>query len=67
LIAVAKHCAPGTPFYFRTDHSDYYLSAAKEFTPNCGWQLTEHPWGFEQETLFQVRAQSFHSLVAVRV
>jgi len=67
LTAVAKHCAPGTPFYFRTDHTEYYHAASKEFTPQSGWRLTDHPWGFEQETLFQVRAESFHSLVAIRV
>lgn len=67
LIAAAKHAAPGTPFYFRTDHTDYYNAAAKEFTHQSGWRVGDEPWGFEQVTLFQVRAPSYHSLVAIRV
>jgi len=67
LLAVAKHAAPGTPFYFRTDHTDYYNAAAKEFTAQSGWRVGEGAWGFEQVTLFQVRAETYHSLVATRV
>ncbi len=67
LLAVAKHSAPGTPFYFRTDHTDYFAAAAKEFTRQSGWIIADQPWGFEQVTLFQVRAPIYHSLLAVRV
>lgn len=67
LVAVAQHCDEGVPFYFRTDHSDYFAAAAKEFTPGSGWKIADRPWGFEQVTLFQVRAPAYHSLVAVRI
>ena len=67
LQAVAKHSAPGTPFYFRTDHTGYFAAAAKEFTAQSGWTVANRPWGLEQLTLFQVRAATYHSLVAVRV
>jgi len=30
-------------------------------------EIADRPWGFEQVTLFQVRAPTYHSLVAVRV
>jgi tRNA (guanine-N7-)-methyltransferase len=67
LRAVAQHSEGGVPFYFRTDHTDYFEAAAKEFTAESGWTIAPQPWGFEQVTLFQVRAPAYHSLVAVRV
>jgi tRNA (guanine-N7-)-methyltransferase len=67
LREVAKHSPPGVPFYFRTDHTDYFEAAAREFTAKSGWVPSDRPWGFEQVTLFQVRAPVYHSLVAVRV
>ena len=65
--AVAGRADPGTRLYFRTDFAAYFDSVA-EFLPGLEtWQPAADPiWPLEPETVFQARAPSHHSLVAVR-
>jgi len=67
LEILASRAGEGTRLYFRTDHGGYF-QAAEEFMPALAtWRRAEQPdWPLEHETVFQARADSYHSLVAVR-
>lgn len=67
LQALARHAAPSCTFCFRTDHAAYFASARLAVAESRGWKLSDEPWPFEFETVFQNRAASFESLVARRI
>jgi tRNA (guanine-N7-)-methyltransferase len=52
-----------TRIYFRTDYEPYFKDARATFEQHPHWQVTDEPWVFEHETVFQSRATSFRSLV----
>ena len=64
LDEVGRRSADRTRLYFRTDHTPYFEQAHGIFTRHAAWQMVDEPWPFEYETVFQSRAESFHSLVA---
>lgn len=67
--AVAARAGQGARFYFRTDHAEYFREVADGFAAGLvpTWRLVPGaPWPLEQETVFQARAPSYHSLVAIR-
>jgi tRNA (guanine-N7-)-methyltransferase len=65
--AVAGRAGPGARFYFRTDHGEYFREVAAFLPRLPTWQLLPTTdWPLEHETVFQARAPSYHSLVAVR-
>lgn len=64
LARAAEHAAPDCPLYFRTDHTPYYDAVREVLAADAHWQLREEPWSFEYATVFQQRAETFHSLVA---
>jgi len=67
--AVAARAGEGARFYFRTDHAEYFREVADSFGAGFvpTWRLVPGaPWPLEQETVFQARAPSYHSLVATR-
>ncbi len=64
LAAAAAHAKPDCPLYFRTDFTPYFDAAREVFSDDPYWRLSPEPWPFEFATVFQQRAQSFHSLVA---
>ncbi len=66
LTAVAQRAGQGTRLYFRTDHEPYFADAEATLRTHEAWQVVEEPWPFEEKTVFQARAPSFKSLVAVR-
>jgi tRNA (guanine-N7-)-methyltransferase len=66
LTAAAAHAAPGCQLCFRTDHLPYFQSALGVARAHPDWRITEEPWPFEHETVFQSRAASFHSFIARR-
>jgi tRNA (guanine-N7-)-methyltransferase len=67
LETVARRMGEGARLYFRTDHGEYFRSAAALFPGLATWRIDPAaPWPLEQETVFQARAPSYHSLVAVR-
>jgi len=67
FAAVARRMAEGARIYFRTDHSEYFHAVAALFPHLPGWRIDPAaPWPLEHETVFQARAPSYHSLVALR-
>src|SRR4051812_16547981 len=66
LSALAEHSAADAHIYFRTDFQPYCEAAARVFEAHADWELCDNPWAFELETVFQVRAPSYYSLVAHR-
>lgn len=67
--AMAARAGVGARFYFRTDHAEYFQEVAGFFAAGLvpTWQLVPGaPWPLEQETVFQARAPSYHSLMARR-
>lgn len=67
LTALARFCAPHAGLYFRTDHEEYFAEAAAVVARHPDWRVqTTVAWPFEYVTVFQARARSFQSLVALR-
>ncbi len=64
LVALAEHAKPGCPLYFRTDFTPYFEAAREVITSDPAWRLSDEPWPFEFATVFQQRADSYHSLIA---
>jgi tRNA (guanine-N7-)-methyltransferase len=65
--ALAVRAGQGTPFYFRTDHAEYFLEVETLLRAHPDWRLApDEPWPFEEATVFQQKAPAHHSLVALR-
>lgn len=64
LSRAAERAVPDCPLYFRTDHTPYYDAVREVLAAGMHWRLSEEPWSFEYATVFQQRAENFHSLVA---
>lgn len=65
--AIASRAGEGTRLYFRTDHGEYFQAVTEALTGLQTWQpAPAAPWPLEHQTVFQARAASYHSLVAVR-
>jgi len=65
--AIAHRAGEGTRLYFRTDHTEYFQSVAAFLPALQTWQPDPAAiWPLEHETVFQARADTYHSLVAVR-
>ena len=66
--AIAGRSEPGARLYFRTDYGTYFRQV-EAFLPSLHtWRTAPlgEGWPLEHETVFQARAASFHSLVAIR-
>ena len=66
LHQLASHATFDCRLIFRTDFAPYFEAARATVTANDQWKLTDEPWPFEAETVFQNRAPTHHSLVARR-
>jgi tRNA (guanine-N7-)-methyltransferase len=67
LHDVAQRAGPGTPLFFRTDHAPYFTEVELLLREHPDWRsIGDQPWPFELATVFQQKAPSFQSLVAVR-
>lgn len=65
--AIASRAGEGARFYFRTDHEEYFREVEATVAALQTWRREPAAqWPLEQETVFQSRAPSYHSLVAVR-
>lgn len=64
LAAIAAHANSGCPLYFRTDFTPYFDAAREIIAADPAWALSDEPWPFEFATVFQQRADSYHSLIA---
>ena len=64
---LAARTKPGARLYFRTDYAEYFQEVAAFLPDLKTWQPDPAaPWPMEHETVFQARAPSYQSLVAVR-
>lgn len=66
LAALAAHASAHCRLCFRTDHTAYFSAARRVFAEADGWQITDEPWPFEFETVFQSRAPAYQSLIVRR-
>lgn len=67
LEAVAARAGQGARLFFRTDHADYFTFASAIFAKSKTWVVApDSQWAHEPSTVFQARAPSYQSLVAVR-
>lgn len=67
--AMGARAGQGARLYFRTDHAEYFQEVADGFAAGVvpTWRIEPGAaWPLEQATVFQARAPSYHSLVAVR-
>lgn len=79
LADVVKRAGQGARLYFRTDFTPYYKDTEIVFNSHLDWELVpitasnpsaitsdirSEPWPYEQETVFQARAETYHSLIA---
>ncbi|HET7535917.1 MAG TPA: SAM-dependent methyltransferase [Candidatus Didemnitutus sp.] len=65
--AIASRAGEDARFYFRTDHLEYFREVEAMMPEVRTWRVEPSGhWPLEQETVFQARAPSYHSLVAVR-
>jgi len=68
LSLLASRAGQGARLYFRTDHAQYFEQVGALITQHPSWTLdASAPWLFELPTVFQQRAESHQSLVAIRV
>ena len=64
---LADRTGEGTRLYFRTDHAGYFQAVASSMPKVKDWRVdSAASWPLEHETVFQARAPSYQSLVAVR-
>lgn len=67
LEALAGRAGEGARLYFRTDHAEYFQAVASLVPALPTWRLDPAAaWPMEPETVFQTRARTYQSLVAVR-
>jgi tRNA (guanine-N7-)-methyltransferase len=65
--ALAGRAGEGARLYFRTDFGEYFRAVEAVLPALKTWQpISAAIWPLEHETVFQARAPSYHSLVAVR-
>ncbi len=68
LSLAAKKSVVSCPFYFRTDHADYFEWGREAFVNHPDWELrAKVNWPFERASVFQEKADSYQSLVAIKV
>lgn len=65
--SVASRMGEGARLHFRTDHGEYFQAVTALFPHLQTWRIDPSArWPLEHETVFQARAPTYHSLVAVR-
>jgi len=64
---LAERAGKGAKLYFRTDHAEYFQWVVARMPEVKSWRIDPGAtWALEHETVFQARAPSYQSLVAVR-
>lgn len=64
---LAAKAVPSARLCFRTDSSEYFNSAQAIITAHPAWAIALTAlWPFEMPTVFQSRARTYESLVAIR-
>ena len=66
LARLAGCTRPGASLYLRTDAAPYFAEARAIIDRHPSWTIAQDaPWPFEQPTVFQTKARSYQSLVAI--
>jgi len=65
LNILAKKADFGAKLHFRTDHDSYFEKAREIVSAHPDWDLADTTWAFEYETVFQERAESHQSWIAL--
>ena len=64
LDVLSDRCLEGARLHFRTDHREYFDWASNAVASAGKWNLlSDAPWPFERETVFQSKADSYQSLI----
>ncbi len=64
LELLASRCLDVARLHFRTDHSGYFDWAAERVESAPDWRrVSDAPWPFERETVFQSKAASYQSMI----
>jgi tRNA (guanine-N7-)-methyltransferase len=64
---LATRAGEGARLYFRTDHAEYFQWVVARMPEVKSWRLDPAAtWALEHETVFQARAPSYQSLVAIK-
>jgi tRNA (guanine-N7-)-methyltransferase len=66
LAALAANSLAQAKLCFRTDYEPYFREVESLLRDDPNWGLVDIPWPFELSTVFQERAETFHSLVVQR-
>lgn len=64
LMTMAARAGQGARLFFRTDYRPYFDEVNQALQQFPGWSQVPESWPFEYETVFQRRAEQYHSLVA---
>lgn len=68
LEELGKRCGEGVRCHFRTDHAGYFEWAEEIASQTKTWsRIDESNWPFELETVFQSKADSYQSLILVKL
>jgi tRNA (guanine-N7-)-methyltransferase len=66
LARLARCVTRDGALYLRTDAAAYFAEARETIATHDAWRIApEAPWPFEQSTVFQTKAPSYQSLVAL--
>ena len=67
LHDLAMRTLPGARLMFRTDHAEYFAAALQVVDTHPDWELAPAAlWPFELTTVFQARAPTYQSWIALR-
>lgn len=67
LEELNARCDGGVRCHFRTDHTGYFEWAMELLDNQSVWSVqTTDNWPFERETVFQLRSDSYQSLIIVK-
>jgi tRNA (guanine-N7-)-methyltransferase len=66
LQTLAARTLSGSHLCFRTDFEPYFRDVEATLRGHRDWERVDAPWPFELTTVFQQRAESYHSLIARR-
>jgi tRNA (guanine-N7-)-methyltransferase len=64
LTTLAGRCREGASLHFRTDYRPYFEEAHQTLTKHPRWEVSNEPWPFPFETVFQSRALRHDSVSA---
>lgn len=66
LSAAAERGADNCRLSFRTDFEPYFEAGKRIIETHPQWTISDEPWPFEADTVFQNRAPAYQSLIARR-